>query len=91
MEDVTRTNGPLQLISRAHSLPRTAAFRAEPRNLGFYEPSRGIFFHRGIRLFFHRGIRLFPRIRLFRGLRLLSADFDVFHSNNSENDLDADG
>ena len=27
---------------RAHSFPRTAKFRAEPRTLGFYEPSHGI-------------------------------------------------
>ena len=37
------------VIFRVHSFLRTAEFRPKPRNLGFYEPSRGIF--RGIRLF----------------------------------------
>ena len=36
-----------------------AEFRAGPRHLGFYEPSRGI----------NRGIRLARGILLFRGLR----------------------
>jgi len=58
---------------------QTAEFRAEPRNLVFTaESSRGI--SRGIRLF-SAGFVLFPRI---------SAEFDVFHSNNlslTENDL----
>jgi len=50
--------------------------------LGFYAPSCGIY----------RGIRLFTvEFVFFRGIRLFSADFDVLHSNNSENDLDADG
>src|SRR6218665_2986092 len=41
---------------RAHSFPRTAEFRAEPRNLGFPRVlSRGI----------HRGLRQIPRY--FRG------------------------
>ena len=49
------------LISRAHSFPRPAEFRAEPRNLG----CRGIWtaeFNRGIRLFsaVSRGIWRFP-------------------------------
>jgi len=55
-------------MSRVHSFPRTAEFQAEPRNLGFYEPSRGIV--RGIRLFaaefvFSAYFRLFPRTLTF--------------------------
>src|SRR6218665_1505894 len=58
-----------RLMCRAHSFPRAAEFRAEPRNLGFYEPSRGIYC--GVRLFcrgipsWARGIRLFPQTLAF--------------------------
>jgi len=61
-------------ITRAHSFPQTAEFRAEPRNLGFsaefFEP------------------RNLPRDSSFS--RGISADFDVFLSNSyifTENDL----
>src|SRR6218665_1427518 len=44
----------LMMMIRAHSFPRPAEFRVEPRNLGFPRHlSRGI----------NRGIRLFPRAK----------------------------
>src|SRR6218665_1650145 len=53
--------GSLLLISRAHSFPRTAGFRAVSRNLGFYKPSRGAEFT--------------TEFAFFRGFVFFSAEF----------------
>src|SRR6218665_2383416 len=74
----------LMQIWNMSSFPRTADFRAEPRNLGFYDPSRAAESATEF-AFLQRNSSFFPRNFVF------SADFDVFHSNNSENDLDAHG
>ena len=67
-----------RVITRAHSFPRAAEFRAEPRNLGFF---RGF-----------ESAELTAEFDFFsvRGVPRNTAEFDVFRSNNyffTENDL----
>ena len=61
-----------------HVINRAHSF---PRN---FEPSRGIW------VLPSWAVEFTTEFVFFRGIRLFSSDFDVFQSNNWENDLDAD-